>query len=103
LGADILDGVYNLPDAFRRIKLAGICAAQRQDSRIIGFSLNAEPHPVVIKAFNNLKDVPLYLRDPVSYERAKRLIHGDIRMSADVAFLLEPKAGPTSEKVTKFA
>lgn len=103
LGADILDGAYNLPDAIKRIRLAGICSEQGQDSRIVGFSLNGNPHPAVLQEFKRLKNVPLFLRDPLSYERAKRLIGGDIRLSADVAFLLEPMAGKHSAAVERFA
>lgn len=103
LGADILDGVYNLPDAIKRIRLAGVCSEQGQDSRIVGFSLNENPHPAVLQEFKRLKNVPLFLRDPLSYERAKRLIGGDVRLSADVAFLLEPVAGEHSASVERFA
>lgn len=103
LGADILDGVYNLPDAIKRIRLAGVCSEQGQDSRIVGFSLNENPHPAVLQEFKLLKNVPLFLRDPLSYERAKRLIGGDVRLSADVAFLLQPMPGEHSANVERFA
>lgn len=103
LGADILDGAYNLPDAIKRIRLAGVCAEQGQDSRIVGFSLNENPHPAVLQEFKRLKNVPLFLRDPRSYERAKRLIGGDVRLSADVAFLLQPMAGEHSAVVERFS
>lgn len=103
LGADILDGVYNLPDAIKRIRLARLCSEQGQDSRIVGFSLNENPHPDVLREFKRLKNVPLFLRDPLSFERAKRLIGGDVRLSADVAFLLEPVAGEHSASVERFA
>ncbi|WP_319380108.1 polysaccharide pyruvyl transferase family protein [Thiomicrorhabdus sp.] len=102
LGADILDGALNLPDSVKRIKMAGLFREQGQNSRIIGFSLNKSPLPEVIREFNNLKDVPLFLRDPVSYQRAKSLIKGDVVLSADVAFLLEPKLSEVSEIVEKF-
>lgn len=103
LGADILDGVYNLPDAIKRIRLAGVCSEQGQDSRIIGFSLNENPHPAVIQEFKRLNGVPLFLRDPLSYERAQRLIGGDVRLSADTAFLLQPMVGDCSAAVEHFA
>lgn len=103
LGADILDGAYNLPDAIKRIRLAGVCAEQGQDARIVGFSLNESPHSAVLQEFKHLKNVPLFLRDPLSYERAKRLIGGDVRLSADVAFLLQPMVGEHSTAVERFA
>lgn len=103
LGADILDGAYNLPDAIKRIRLAGVCAEQGQDARIVGFSLNESPHPAVLQEFKRLKNVPLFLRDPLSYKRAKHLIGGDVRLSADVAFLLQPMAGEHSISVEHFA
>lgn len=102
LGADILDGMYNLPDSIKRIRLANICAEQGQRSRIIGFSLNEKPHRDVLIEFNRLKNVPLFLRDPLSYERAKKFIGGDVRLSADIAFLLEANSGQFSELVSDF-
>ncbi|MEY8216416.1 MAG: polysaccharide pyruvyl transferase family protein [Colwellia sp.] len=90
LGADIMDGAYSYPDAVKRIKMARACYSQGVDSRIVGFSLNDNPHPAVIKAFKERGDVPLFLRDPLSYERAKKILGGNIQLSADVAFLLQP-------------
>lgn len=103
LGADILDGAYNLPDALKRVRLASLCAAQGMDARIIGFSLNDNPHPEMLAEFRRRNNVRLYLRDPLSYERATRFIGGDVHLSADVAFLLEPKAGEYSLAVEAFA
>lgn len=103
LGADILDGHYSCADAVRRIRSANFAYQQGLESRIVGFSLNENPRLEAIKEFRRLGGkVPLYLRDPISYERAVRLIDGDIRLSADAAFLLPPTASPMTEKVAGF-
>ena len=103
LGADILDGAINLPDSIKRIKMAGLFSQQGQSARIIGFSVNEQPHPEVIKEFGALpRNVLLFLRDPISYKRAKSFIHGDVRLSADVAFLLKPRSTQKTRLTEEF-
>ncbi|WP_083844539.1 polysaccharide pyruvyl transferase family protein [Hydrocarboniphaga effusa] len=103
LGADILDGHYSCPDAVMRIRLAKYAKELGFDSRIVGFSLNSSPHQAVIREFNSLKGkAPLYLRDAISHERARAFIDGDLRLSADVAFGLEPESSPETRAVVEF-
>lgn len=104
LGADILDGHYSYIDAVKRIRMAKYASDRGLDARIIGFSLNARPHPSVVDEFNRLEGrVPLYLRDPISLSRAKQFIKGDLRLSADVAFLLPNRPSTYTSKVAEFA
>lgn len=100
LGADILDGHYSVFDACRRIILCNFANSNGINSRIIGFSLNASPDYRVLKQFNLLPyHVPLYLRDSISFNRAKKKISGNINLSADAAFLLKPSF---SDKLNNF-
>lgn len=104
LGADILDGHYSYVDAARRIRLARLASAVGIPSRIVGFSLNDSPAPEVVQEFRQLPgDVPLYLRDPISLERANRLGLPNVQQSADVAFLLRAAPGSQYETVRTFA
>ncbi len=103
LGADILDGHYSYIDAVKRIRMARYAKDLGLDSRIVGFSLNDSPHPKVIEEFNRLDGkVPLYLRDPISFKRAKTNLLGNIHLSADVAFMLTRKQTSYTNKVKLF-
>lgn len=104
LGADILDGHYSYVDAVKRIRMAGYAKESGLEARIVGFSLNDSPHPKVINEFNRLEGkVPLFLRDPISFRRAKSFFSGDIRLSADVAFMLPRSKTPYTDRVHAFA
>lgn len=103
LGADIMDGAYCYPDAVKRIRMSKYCYSQGVDSRIIGFSLNENPHPAVIREFQSRGDLPIFLRDPLSYERAQKILGGDVRLSADVAFLLKPENSSYVKSIHEFA
>lgn len=103
LGADIMDGHYSIFDARRRIKTCKMANEIGIRSRVIGFSLNDQPSKSVIDEFNSLKGrTPLYLRDHISHDRAIRMIDGDIRLSADVAFLLKPNPSGAYTDVASF-
>lgn len=104
LGADILDGHYSYVDAVKRIRMAGYAKESGLDARIVGFSLNGSPHPKVIEEFNRLDGkVPLFLRDPISFKRAEAFFSGDIRLSADVAFMLPRSKTSYTEQVHAFS
>lgn len=104
LGADILDGHYSYVDAVKRIRMAGYAKLSGFEARIVGFSLNGSPHPKVIDEFNRLEGkVPLFLRDPVSFKRAESFFSGDIRLSADVAFMLPRSKTSYTDRIHTFA
>jgi colanic acid/amylovoran biosynthesis protein len=103
LGADILDGHYSVPDACNRVMLARKAAELGIATRIVGFSLNALPSAIVLREFNKLNGlVPLFLRDEFSFDRAQKLIDGDIRLSADVAFLLHAEESERTQGAQEF-
>lgn len=72
IGADIMDGAYSSRSSIRRAAIAGMAAGIGIESRILGFSWNASPK-VASKWLTRTvskRGVKLFLRDPVSYERA---------------------------------
>lgn len=73
VGADTMDGAYNLRASLRRTLVADLAAGAGVDTRVLGFSWNDRPHPAVRRALRaaSRRGVVLMLRDPVSAERAR--------------------------------
>ncbi len=91
VGADTLDGCYNLGNSLRLISTANFAVRAGVKATILGSSMRAEPHPEVIKALRNIEQgVRVCFRDPVSHERAERLCGREFELTADAAFMLEP-------------
>jgi len=98
LGADVLDGYYNVYHSVERIHMASI-AAEGKLSTILGFSFNKFPKARVIEEFNKLpSSVKVFSRDPVSFRRFKKAAKTPIQLVSDVAFLLEPKIAYLKER-----
>lgn len=87
VGADVLDGAYSHRRSVQRITLATYAAELGIQSRILGFSWNANPDQRCLTALREAAEagVTLYTRDPVSQSR---LLEADIRAeaAADLAF-----------------
>ena len=90
-GADIVDGSYGLFVARARLRLANLAAAAGLRTTICSFSVSEYPSSEIMRDFQRLDSrVALYCRDPVSYERLEKWIGPRAKLSADLAFLLEP-------------
>lgn len=87
IGADVMDGAYVERASISRSLLARRAAERGFDSRIVGFSWNATPRAGATAALRAASDAgaALYLRDPLSAERARRDGLG-VRESADIVF-----------------
>ncbi len=95
LGADVMDGLYSPPDAVRRLRYACLAANLGLQSRLLGFSFNAAPHPVISRELANIEQgVTFCLRDPISLARFESRCGAQTRLVADVAFLVDA-SGPT--------
>ena len=72
LGADTMDGAYNVRASMRRAVMAGLAARSGVDTRVLGFSWNTRPRRAVRRALRTAsrQGVALMLRDPLSAERA---------------------------------
>ncbi len=90
LGADVLDGAYSPVMSLRMLILADLSARCGAQTRLLGFSLNAQP--ALVRAWRNLDShVRACVRDPVSLERYRQLSGRPGQAVADLAFLLEPR------------
>ncbi|WP_178360980.1 polysaccharide pyruvyl transferase family protein [Mycolicibacterium hippocampi] len=70
IGADILDGAYNLREAWSRTEALRLALRLGTPARIIGFSWSPAPHPVIERAYRRLSgQVALYVRDKYSLDR----------------------------------
>lgn len=91
VGADVMDGLYAYADSCLRLRLLGLAAAMGLESRLLGFSFNATPHPRSAAEFRQLhRDVVVCVRDPISHARLARVTGHELRLVADMAFLVKP-------------
>lgn len=100
LGADVLDGRYDVRSSRLRLALVLDAAKVCPRTTILGFSLHPAIEPACVQAFRALGErVDLCLRDPVSFEVARGLGLSRIRQTADVAFLLAPEKTVRTAKI----
>lgn len=92
LGADVTDGVYGWRTAMKLLMFYDCFARIGMAVHYLGFSWSETPSPWMKLVFMLLKsDLPLPVRDPVSYERVARFTrHRPLVQVADVAFQLNP-------------
>lgn len=90
LGADLLDGFYQVRSATRRLWLLHLAARLGKEATALGFSFNREPAPAVLRRFKRLPSrVNIRVRDPLSAARFEDLVGRRVTLVADLAFLLE--------------
>lgn len=103
-GADIMDGHYSPVMSLRMIIAADLLARYGAKTAFVGFSMNEQPTSLVKYAFRQLDHrVKVNLRDPLSWERYRKIAGRDGSLVADSAFLLEPAAVLTDEHATTVA
>lgn len=91
MGADIMDGYYSPVTSMRMIIAADIMSRYGTKVSFLGFSLNNKPYWILKYMFRALHaEVNVNLRDPLSYERFRRIINRQANLVADTAFLLKP-------------
>jgi polysaccharide pyruvyl transferase WcaK-like protein len=73
VGADAMDGAYDVRASVRRADVATLARRLGLDARILGFSWNGKAHPGARRALVRAgrAGVLLLVRDPVSAERAR--------------------------------
>lgn len=87
VGADIMDGAYNFRASTSRAVVARSAAQAGVDTRVLGFSWNGRANPAALAELRQADraGTTLFLRDPLSVERARR--DGlDAQASADIVF-----------------
>lgn len=103
MGADVMDGLYSYPASIRRIRYARLAANMGLKSRVLGFSFNENPHPLIIKELQSVKeDVVFCLRDPYSFERIKKFANVNAQLVADMAFLAIPSTNESEPALVEF-
>ena len=92
VGADTMDGRYNVRPSVRRFRVAAVGARLGIPSCVLGFSWNEAPHPATRKALRQTPaGVTLFGRDPVSVDRLRLDGGRSVVEAADLAFLVEPQ------------
>lgn len=102
LGADCMDGFYSPTLSLELLSLHDLCSkTPNLRSRLLGFSFNASPSWLMVRAFRSLSsDIKICLRDSVSLSRYQKKVNRPASLVADAAFLLQPDANfPLYEEI----
>lgn len=92
LGADCMDGYYSPLTSLELLSIYDLCyKTSTLRAKLLGFSFNAKPSWLMIRAFNSLSsDIKIRLRDSVSLSRYKKKVNRPASLVADAAFMLQP-------------
>lgn len=91
IGADIIDGVYGAPQAMKRIRMLRTAHLLGRKTRIWGASWSETPSDIVAEAIRKADWLEICARDPISQGRMERTFGRPVRLTADLAFLLQPE------------
>lgn len=88
IGADVMDGHYNLRASINRLFLLRIINSLKIETRVTGFSWSPKANAVATKLLRKISErTQLYLRDPDSAHRLRNDQIEKIYEVADLAFL----------------
>lgn len=91
VGADIMDGYYDLEFVENMIITADLAARAGIATSFLGFSFNNAPNPELKRIYDTLHpEVTLNVRDEISLQRFRAFTPAATRLVADAAFLLKP-------------
>ena len=101
LGADCMDGFWGVRTSRILLAVADICARLGLRSLLTPFSWNEKPAAAMIPAFRQVTPrLSIFVRDPVSLARFNgQLPQVQARLTADIAFGLEPEFSPCVKKI----
>jgi polysaccharide pyruvyl transferase WcaK-like protein len=91
VGADMLDGTYGTATVLNRLRLVDMARRLGARTRIVGSSFSGAPRPEMIARLRRMSWLDILARDPVSKDRMERALDREVKLVADVAFLLEPE------------
>lgn len=91
IGADVLDGVYNIHIVFKRLRVLRMLHRFGVRTRIFGSSWSETPAEPVIAFLRKARWLDLHARDPISQARMEAALDRPVTLVADLAFLLHPE------------
>lgn len=93
LGADVIDGHSDPNFSLRIVAVTDLAARMGAKAKILGFSYSKAAYDGMRDVFLSVHDDMEYcLRDPMSFERFRKIQPHNAKLVADAAFLLPPKA-----------
>jgi colanic acid/amylovoran biosynthesis protein len=91
LGADAMDGAWRVRGSLWRVWFLRMAERLGLRACALGFSFSSAPNPEVARSLAALDDgVGLFARDPLSFRRLKSIGCRNVKLVADLAFLLPP-------------
>ncbi|SIO59884.1 Polysaccharide pyruvyl transferase family protein WcaK [Rhodovulum sp. ES.010] len=104
IGADVLDGVYYAKSSLKRLNTLRAAHLLGRRTRVMGSSWSTTPAPEVIAFLKAASWLEILARDPVSRGRMEADLGREVRLAADLGFLLRPEAkSPAAQAATGWA
>jgi polysaccharide pyruvyl transferase WcaK-like protein len=95
IGADVMDGSYDIRSTAFTLVLADIAARSGIATSVTGFSFGQDPDPRVQRFYEALsRSVRFVVRDQASAKRFAEFAARSATTAADIAFLLAPAPNP---------
>lgn len=94
IGADVMDGAYNVAASRVRAAIALLLAKLDANVRVLGFSWNENPDQLCARTLDRARDAGarLFLRDPISYGRMQMRGGGNLHLAADIVFATQAES-----------
>lgn len=92
IGADVLDGVYSAQSSLKRLKVLQVAQKLGRKVRVMGSSWSETPAQEVIDFLISNPKIEVLARDPISRGRMEKDLKRDIRLVADLGFLMKAEA-----------
>ena len=89
IGADVLDGVYNPDQVIKRVRFLSIAHRLGRTARVFGASWSETPSDIIIALLRKSPWLQLCARDPISQARMEKTLGREVRLVADLAFLMQ--------------
>ncbi|HIW91037.1 MAG TPA: glycosyltransferase [Candidatus Corynebacterium avicola] len=91
IGADTLAGDYELSLLAMRVRMLNVAAKAGQPAALVNFSLPEKIHPDARRILRTLApEVQVRARDPLSAQRAEKVLGREVGCTPDIAALLAP-------------
>lgn len=103
LGADVLDGHYQVSSATRRLLVVHVAARLGKQCALHSLSLDHDPPVAVRRRFRRLPaSVEIRVRDPRSAQRIEAITGRPANLVADLGFLLESEASSATDAIDQW-